>query len=213
MNLSDFKINGKFNEDYFENGINSKISLYENYRWMPKRSILMARELVRMYPDQSILDFGCAKGFLVKALRMMGATAFGFDISCYAIRNADPMAKRYLFCPKTASGLPAVDVIFIKDTLEHISYHSIARVLKMLAKMCKKALFIVPFGESGRYRIPDYENDVTHIITEDEAWWSDSFRAAGFKIEKFDYYLPGFKDNWAIYLNGNGFYQLSGAKK
>ena len=42
-----------------------------------------------IHRGQKILDIGCAKGYLVKALRWLGRDAYGFDISDYALEKSD----------------------------------------------------------------------------------------------------------------------------
>ena len=42
-----------------------------------------------------VLDAGCAKGFLVEALRDRGIEAFGVDISEYAISEVRPDIREY----------------------------------------------------------------------------------------------------------------------
>ena len=208
MNLLNFKWDDRFSRTYFENGIQGKVSLYENYRWMPEITFPMACQLREMYPDSKILDFGCAKGFLVYALRLMGIEAFGFDVSKYAIKNCISEIRQYLYCPNNFRDLPKIDVIFAKDTFEHISYNRISDVLNFLSQLCRKAFFIVPFGDNGKYRIFAYEKDVTHIIAEDEIWWNEQFINAGFKIIGFSYGFKNFKENWTKFKDGNGFYIL-----
>jgi SAM-dependent methyltransferase len=195
-----------FNASYFERGCELGISLYENYRWMPEVSIPMACELKAMYPKQSILDFGCAKGFLVKALRSLGVCSYGVDISDYAISCADDDTRPFLF--KTLAEAPAADVVFSKDTFEHIQKQNLEPVLNTLRNKFKRLFVIVPFGENGVYRIREYDKDLTHMIFEPEEWWSLQFRHAGLKIETMSYRVKGFKDNWAHHKNGNGFYFL-----
>lgn len=46
--------------------------------------------------NKTVLDVGCAKGFLVKDLRDMGIEAYGLDVSQYAIDNCEPEAAPYL---------------------------------------------------------------------------------------------------------------------
>ena len=64
---------------------------------------------------QSVLDIGCAKGYLVKAMRWLGREAWGCDISDYALEKADPEVKQFL-----SKTLPKEYFHFAisKDTLE-----------------------------------------------------------------------------------------------
>ena len=40
-----------------------------------------------MQPYDSVLDFGCARGYLVKALRKLAIMAYGYDISEWGHRK------------------------------------------------------------------------------------------------------------------------------
>ena len=211
MTSHDFTWDSRFDKAYFEYGALVGKSLYENYRWMPERTFIMAEALYLLYPGCSILDFGCAKGFLVRALRQLGIEAYGFDVSKYALANATTIAKPFLYGP--GQQLPEVDLVFAKDVFEHVGYKTISSVLEKIALKTKYAFFIIPFGEDERYRVPAYENDITHIIRENEGWWNNTFVSAGFMITKFSYHVPGFKDKWRRFRTGNGFYFLQSMRK
>ena len=196
----------RFDKNYFENGVVEGISLYENYRWRPEITIPMANRLVSLYPNSSFLDFGCAKGFLVKALRLLGVHAYGYDVSKYAISSSGYEIKQYLYGPDDC--LPIVDICFVKDVLEHISHDELDTILYLIRSICSECFVIVPFGENNKYRIDEYDLDKTHIIKKSEGWWDIQFINAGFEIKNFCYQMKGFKDNWSKHFYGNGFYFL-----
>lgn len=196
-----------FDKDYFEDGIRKRKSLYENYRWMPEVSFPLANSVKRMYPGKSVLDYGCGKGYLVHALRLLNVTAYGYDISDYALENCKDEVTPYLF--RWKAHVPQIDVVFAKDALEHNFHEEIDAELKWLAGLCKEACMIVPLGENGRYRIKDYNFDETHIIAENEEWWAKKFVKAGFSIKAFYHRLFSFKQNWLTHSDiGNGIYLL-----
>ena len=61
-----------FDENYFEKGRETGKSWYENYRWMPQRSFREALAIIdclELNEKSYVLDVGCSKGYLVKALR------------------------------------------------------------------------------------------------------------------------------------------------
>ena len=64
----------KFNKDYYEDGVRKKLSGYQEYKWMPTRSIPEAVDIINTFDFNTCLDFGCAKGFLVHALRTVSYT-------------------------------------------------------------------------------------------------------------------------------------------
>ena len=45
--------------------------------------------------NEKVLDFGCAKGFTVKALRLLGYKAYGVDVSEYAISQIAENTRRW----------------------------------------------------------------------------------------------------------------------
>ena len=118
MKYSKQKLAEIFDEDYFERGPETGKSIYQHYHWLPKMTFGMARAFINeMKPQkhETIIDYGCAKGFFVKALRRLGYQAYGVDISKYAIEHADPEVKKYVFIkPKGHYHLG-----FTKDVLEH----------------------------------------------------------------------------------------------
>lgn len=202
-----YDIAESFDKEYFEDGIRTGKSLYEKYRWLPEIAFSRACIIKRLYPNMRILDYGAAKGYIVYALRLMGVDAYGYDISKYAIKNCKPEIKNYMYINKY--GIPDIDIVFGKDTLEHIPYELIKDELGWIFDKCSRACFLVPFGENGRYRIGEYSYDRTHIICENEEWWTLLFRQAGFIIADFTHYFPGFKDNWiSHHPYGNGVFFL-----
>jgi len=201
----------EYDEDYFERGIATGKSCYENYRWIPELTIPMAMtiiDLLKIERGATVLDFGCAKGFLVKALRMLYRDAWGVDCSDYAIGKVDPEVKAFCGPIHSLVRHDGFEYLIAKDVLEHIEKEQLHDWLSVLRERGKKLLAIIPLGENGKYRVPAYEKDVTHRIKEDEIWWLETFAKAGWKVAWYDFRVPGIKDNWAMFDKGNGFYVL-----
>jgi SAM-dependent methyltransferase len=197
-----------YNEDYFEHGIENNISCYTNYRWIPELTIPMAARLIeflRISENETVLDFGCAKGFLVYAFRLLHRNAFGYDISEYAISQSPKEVSPYIF---NALNDVTYDWIISKDVFEHIHYEEIDKTLQKLSSICKKMFCIVPLGEEGKYFVPAYELDKTHIIKENLNWWSETFSKSGFVVDMAAYNVEHIKSNWKSWDKGNGFFIL-----
>lgn len=201
----------QFDETYYENGVAAGVSGYTDYRWRPEYVLPLANEIKRRYitpikDANTVLDYGCAKGFLVKAFRLLGVEAFGFDISSYATANCEPEVRQFVSCvaPEPAG------VVVSKDTLEHVAYADIDGVLARLYELTiRTGIVTVPLGDNNLYRIREYELDRTHVIRQDEVWWIEHFRAAGFTIEEFYYDFPGAKEHWVKqHPYGNGTFIL-----
>ncbi len=191
----------KFNKDYYENGIKAGVSCYEKYRWLPESTILAAKAYIsylNIKDNDTVLDFGCAKGFYVKALRILNINTKGCDISNYAIENCDNEIKEYVKLCSLENPIPydeKFDFIIAKDVLEHMNLDQVDNFLNVTKKhINKKMLIIVPLADNGKYRIQSDEMDVTHIIRFDKSEWERLFIENGWKISKSEYHIPDVKE-------------------
>lgn len=79
----------RFDKEFFDGDrINGYGGYYYDGRW--KKVAEKLQEIYRVSPDSSVLDIGCAKGFLLYDLQDMlpGIKVAGLDISKYAINHA-----------------------------------------------------------------------------------------------------------------------------
>ena len=196
-----------FNKDYFEDGVRKRVSAYEQYRWMPERTIREASSIINNIQFNTVLDFGCAKGFMVYAMRLLGKEAHGVDVSQYAVENCHPKVQKYLSIIDNSEDIKGGwDLIIAKDVLEHIPKEEVLDTLKSLRNRCKTIFIAVPLGDGQRYRIREYEMDITHVTKEPEEWWLTTIVQAGFKIKYFDYQFHHLKENWTVpHPFGNAF--------
>jgi SAM-dependent methyltransferase len=196
-----------FNREYFEDGVRHRVSAYENYKWMPERTIREASSLINNIQFERVLDFGCAKGFMVHALRLLGKDAHGVDVSEYAVSKCQPKVKDYLTVIESVEDIKGGwDLIVAKDVLEHIPKEELPNVLSALRRRCKYLFIGVPLGDGVRYRIREYEMDITHVVREPEEWWLTTIVDSGFKIKYFDYQFGHLKENWTTnHPHGNAF--------
>lgn len=203
----------QYDENYFENGVQLGISGYTQYRWLENLTMSMCRTLVShlgLQKGAKVVDYGCAKGYLVRALRALEIDAHGVDISAYAIQKADKKIKDNVHLISGKSGsikqiFNHVDCVISKDVLEHVSYEDLPRILRELRDISNKLFIVVPLGVDGKYVIPEYEADVTHVIRENSDWWSQRVFEAGWNVSNATMRIPGIKDNWAHYVDGNLF--------
>lgn len=199
----------RFDADYFLRGRETGKSLYEDYRWLPDLTIPMCKRIVEycgIAKGDTILDFGCARGYVVRALRELGYSAYGYDVSEWAVGNADKKAKPYLTTNRQNTFREPYHWIIAKDVLEHIEYVS-QTVDSLLALSLKGMFAVVPlsmFDGSCPYVIEEYEKDVTHCQRWSLAGWGKMFMRPDWRVE-LAYRVPGIKDNYASYTYGNGF--------
>jgi cyclopropane fatty-acyl-phospholipid synthase-like methyltransferase len=203
-------INGSFYDaDYFERGRVTGKSWLMNYKWMPRRSFKEAFAFIDTLDlDEThyVLDFGCAKGFLVRALRELEIMADGCDISEYALS----------FAPKGCWNCAVEEEwenrkythILTKDVFEHLQPEQLTECLKKLSTISSTIMCVVPLGDNGVYRIKEYHTDLSHVIAEDEKWWRKRFQQSGWKITLDIDHVAGLKDNWYYAPDGNRVFVL-----
>jgi len=200
-----------YDEDYYERGLESGKSCYQNYRWIPELTIPLAMrisDLLGIGREKSILDFGCAKGYLVKAFRLLGRDAWGVDASKYAIENVDSKVKKFCMYPNFIWNRN-FDFCVAKDVFEHIPKKELEQILKEKNKQINKLLAIIPLGENYNYRAPANNYDITHIICESEVWWMEFFKSCGWKKIGFSFKVDGIKEGYyEKFPKSHGFFLL-----
>ena len=136
-------------------------------------------EYLKLKKNHIILEYGCAHGFLVKALNDFDIDTYGVDISKYALSKVDNEIKSKISLIKKNNTINAVkkmnikskfDYVISKDVFEHIEPKTLSKLIKDLSKITKKKFVVVPLGDNGKYRIKSYSDDKTHIIAENENW-------------------------------------------
>lgn len=203
-------MDARYDEDYFIKGRETGKSLYENYRWLPDLTIPMVRRMIAhcgIDGTDRICDFGCARGYIVKAFHQLGYDAYGYDISEWALKNADPEIAH-----RVSNEWPTkpIDWIIAKDVLEHIQPSELFAVIKKFREVAKKGMFIVvPLSAKAgdAYEVPDYDADVTHVVRWPLWRWVVELNSVlGYEWEiSSRYRVHGIKDNYARWVNGNGF--------
>ena len=204
-------MDARYDEDYFINGKKSGKSLYENYRWLEELTVPMCGTIADhcgMEMHDHILDFGCARGYSVKAFSLLGYDAIGYDVSQWALANCDEAVRG-----KVSAVWPPekpVDWIVAKDVLEHISHDQVIQLVKQFFTIARKGVFVVvPLAGASRsrYVVPEYESDVTHCVRWPLNVWTDKFNI--FLPHNWEvsarYRINGIKDNYSQFEKGNGF--------
>lgn len=209
-------MHSQYDEDYFLRGKETGKSLYHDYRWLPELTLPMAEMIAKhlsmtplsMTPSGSVLDFGCARGYLVRAFTELGYDAEGIDASDWAIANADPAIKKCVGVATTVTG--EHDWIIAKDVLEHLALYELVALLPDFAKAAKKGVFIVvPLSPASgcEYVVPEYEKDITHNIRWPLSRWVTEMYSAFDETWEISarHRIVGIKDNYAGWPRGNGF--------
>ena len=202
--MNDYSI---YDEDYYLRGVQTGKSLYVDYKWLPHLTIPMCQAIVsylRIKKHETVLDFGCARGYTVKALRIIGYDAYGIDASEWAVANADEEVRKYLRRSTTVQS--QFHWILAKDVLEHVE--EAAQLIANLQHYSNGVFAVVPLAaeDCGPYVFSDYEKDKTHVHRLTLASWVRMFLRRGWDVTA-SYRVPGIKDNHYItgFEPGDGF--------
>ncbi len=125
----------------------------------------IAKRIIEQFDPKSVLDAGCAWGFLVEAFRNHGVEAFGVDISEFAIQNVHPNMKSYCWMGSITESFPkAYDLITCIEVLEHMPLQEAEIAIKNLCSHANEIVFSsTPF---------DYK-EATHVNVHDPEYLAD----------------------------------------
>lgn len=174
-----------YEESYQEEGGGS----YANKKlWYPFFDQI-AQKIAETYQPKTVLDAGCAYGYLVEAFRKRGIESYGIDISEYAISHVDKSIQAFCSAQSITEPLPKefpkkFDLIISIEVLEHLTAEEGEQALKNLCNYTDT--FIFSSTDS------DIE-DITHINVQRKEYWARIFAQNGFFRElqqSLDYISP-----------------------
>lgn len=204
-----------YDADYYLNGVASKKSNYVDYHWMEERTMAFAVALMAhldIEPGDTLMDYGTARGYTVKALRRLGVSAFGYDISQWAIENCDPEVAQHV-SNKPEILTRAYDFTLAKDVFEHLEVSELRPIVDhLLTNTRSSMLAIVPlaFMENTDYVRKEDNQDATHVIRWPLQSWLDFFqnRAGERFTASASWHLNGLKPTSFTHLKSCGFIRL-----
>ena len=127
----------------------------------------IAHRIVQDIRPRTVLDAGCALGFLVGSLRRRGVEASGLDISEYAIDNTDPDGRAFCRIGSVLEPFPAhYDLVVCQEVLEHLQPDEAERAVANLCRHADDVLF-----SSTPY---DFK-EATHFNTQPAEYWASLF--------------------------------------
>lgn len=107
-------------------------------------------EAMRRTGSSTVLDYGCGKGTLRKALGPM-------------VSNYDPAVPEWSESPSQA------DLVVCTDVLEHVEPEHLDDVLGDIRRLARKAAFLVISCRKATKTLPDGRN--AHLTVEKPSWW------------------------------------------
>jgi SAM-dependent methyltransferase len=157
----------------------------------------IAERIVRDINPKTVLDAGCAMGFLVEGLRARGVEAWGVDVSDYAIGQVHESVRS--FCRLGSITEPfeqKYDLITCIEIFEHMPASEAEKAAENLCRSTNDILFSsTPF---------DYK-EVTHVNVHPPEHWAAMFARHGFYRDfEFD---ASFLTPWAVRFTRKPFEQ------
>ena len=141
--------------------------------------------------ESSLLDVGCAKGFMLKdfAEAIPGMTVAGIDVSDYAIANAVE-GMEHLVQVADARDLPfeddSFDLVVSINTIHNFERGGVIQALREIQRVSRKCSFVVLDAyrdEEERHRIEAWNLTALTVLPTDG--WIELFGEAGYEG---DYY-------------------------
>jgi len=182
----DKRISKRFGFDYFDG---DRQHGYGGYSYHPRFWTQVAvdiRDTYDLHPKSSILDVGCAKGFLLYDLAelMPQATLVGVDISEYALDNCKEH-ERVSVARANAHSLPfaddSFDLVISINTVHNLPKDLCIQAMSEMQRVSSANAFAMVDGwrtETERKALEDWILTAETVLSVDG--WKDLFDEAGY---------------------------------
>lgn len=153
-----------FKDFYKENGGGNYL---DEKIWRPFFAKL-AEKIIEIWDPHTVLDAGCANGYLLEELRNRGVQAYGIDISEFAINSVKENLKIYVNVQSVTEELPKsfpskFDLITCIEVLEHVYSEEASEAIENLCKYSDTIIFS---------STPDDITDQTHVNVQLPEYWA-----------------------------------------
>lgn len=169
--------NNIYNSDYYKQYDTSlgKID-YEKSNDIKDFLKSVALHIKEEFNPSTVLDAGCAMGYLVEALRDIGIEAYGVDVSRYAIEHVREDIKPYCAVGSISAPLPSsfpkhFDLVVTIEVLEHMYAEEGEKAIQNLCKITSTVLFSSS---------PDGYEEPTHVNVQKREYWASIFASNSF---------------------------------
>jgi ubiquinone/menaquinone biosynthesis C-methylase UbiE len=187
----DKRISKQFGRDYFDG---DRRYGYGGFNYHPRfwtDTVRYIRDFYELPEDASILDVGCAKGFMINDFRLLmpKARLAGVDVSEYAIMNALEDVKP-LVRVGNAKALPfpdkSFDLVLAINTIHNLNYQDCKQSLREIQRVSARHSFVMVDAyktEEQRIAMLNWVLTAETMLHVDD--WLRLFGEAGYKG---DYY-------------------------
>jgi len=158
----------------------------------------IAEKIVADFKPKTVLDAGCAWGYLVAALRDRGVEAYGIDISEFAISKVRNDIKPYCEVCSLTEPLPdgfpqKFDLVTNIEVLEHLYEEDGLKALENFCGYTERVIFS---------STPDDITEKTHFNVQQPEYWIKRFARHSFYNDVN--YTPDYISNAALCLYKTG---------
>jgi SAM-dependent methyltransferase len=196
--VPDFEIIKKakeFGADYFDGPREMGLG---GYHYDPRFFTNTVEDFARYYELSelsSILDIGCAKGFMLHdfMLKIPGMRVAGIDISEYCLQNAISTAAPFISLG-CCSNLPFKDQSFDLSisiaTIHNLPIKGVERALHEIVRVTKNNAFVKVNGystEAEKKRLYSWNLVAETILHQEE--WLELFHKTGYVFD-YDFFVP-----------------------
>jgi SAM-dependent methyltransferase len=146
-------------------------------------------------PASSLLDVGCAKGFMLYDLceAIPGITVAGIDVSNYAIENGKPEVREFLSVA-SAKSLPfednSFDVVISINTVHNLERDECAKALQEVERVAREGAFVTvdAYRDDEEYeRMMAWNLTAKTIMSVDD--WGAFFNEVGYTGDYY-WFIP-----------------------
>lgn len=180
----------KFGREYFDG---DRTQGYGGYRY-DGRWVAIAKRMQEFYglmSRDSILDIGCAKGFLLNDFRIVipGVTVAGLDISQYGIKNAIESVKPYLVAG-SADALPfldkSFDLVISINTVHNLDLERCKQAIREMERVSRRYKYLQVDSWLNEEQRENFERwQLTAVTYFDSEGWRKVFREVGYTGEYY----------------------------
>ena len=176
----------QFGADFFDG---DRLFGYGGYNYHPRfwtDTVKRIRDYYGLAPDASVLDVGCAKGFMMHDFKslMPEMDIQGIDISAYACANALPDMKPYIQVAD-ASELPfeddSFDLVICINTIHNLPLDLCKQAFREIQRVSRKHAFVMNdawHNEAEKQSMLDWNlTALTYMHVDD---WKELFTEVGY---------------------------------
>ncbi len=155
-----------YGKDYF-----TKLAYHEPCYFDFPAHELRAKKLIEITHPKSVLDVGCAYGYMVKRLLDKEIHAVGCDISYWCQEQAElVIPDSFKRCPTWELDFSDnyFDLIYCEGVLEHVPEDKIDQTFKEFKRVAQRFYLQISFKEH-----PGFAGEIGHVCAHDVNWWFD----------------------------------------